>query len=78
MRLWTDDQLLITLHASHPYKEGVKPLSDALTLNGHLKKSNPCREVLTIDNQGLGDASRDENYGSCEALNDRPNASRGL
>jgi DNA-binding CsgD family transcriptional regulator len=69
--------MLITLHASHPYKGGVKPLSDALTLNGKVGKTNQRREALSIGSQGFADASSAENQHSCEALNDDSYASRG-
>lgn len=54
----------------------MKPLSDAVTLNSHLRKSQQGREVLTIDSKGLADTSRAERQDSREALNDRSDASR--
>ncbi len=48
-----------------PYIGGVKPLSDALTLNGYLKKNHSSREALIHDNRGLENVSRTENYRSC-------------
>ena len=67
---------LATLHGLPPINRGVDPLSVNPTLYGGVEKIDQGRKVLTLDSQGIADASRVENEGGRGAIDREVYASR--